>query len=311
MQPQPRHSALLHRAPWIAVTDSGARLGSAIAEMACFAGGEHVHLFVQLGWALESHLAGIVEHVAAAPACISLTVLAADASGCELLRERGIDAIVANHNAFLDERVMYPEPAAERCYDAVYVARFKPLKRHELARAVPRLALVSGDHDVGAADIAAVQALGLDVAWSNVDAAGRIAPLAPAAVRALIARAGCGLALSAVEGAMYASAEYLLCGRPLVSTPARGGREAFFDEACVEVVEPSADAVAAGVVAITARAPMPLEIRRRTLARMRPHRLRLVDRLSAIFDTDLAPLADSNGWLPLFRHRLRGLPTYA
>jgi glycosyltransferase involved in cell wall biosynthesis len=51
----------------------------------------------------------------------------------------------------------------------------------------------------------------------------------------------------ACEGAMLASVEYMLCGLPLVTTPCRGGREQFFDDRYVKVVDPTAPAVAQGV----------------------------------------------------------------
>jgi hypothetical protein len=43
-------------------------------------------------------------------------------------------------------------------------------------------------------------------------------------------RSRVGLCLSAHEGASLASAEYLLAGIPIVSTPSKGGREVLFQE---------------------------------------------------------------------------------
>ena len=38
-----------------------------------------------------------------------------------------------------------------------------------------------------------------------------------------------GIILSEVEGANYASIQYLLAGLPVVSTKSKGGRDVFFD----------------------------------------------------------------------------------
>ena len=41
-----------------------------------------------------------------------------------------------------------PDPAAEKLYDAVYVARLMPYKRHPLAARVPRMAVISAPYMV-------------------------------------------------------------------------------------------------------------------------------------------------------------------
>jgi glycosyltransferase involved in cell wall biosynthesis len=84
-----------------------------------------------------------------------------------------------------------------------------------------------------------------------------------------------GLALSACEGAMLASVEYMLCGLPQVSTPCRGGRELFFDAQYVAVVEATPEAVAAGVSEMIARKIDPQFVREMTLYKIHAHRTKL------------------------------------
>ena len=78
-----------------------------------------------------------------------------------------------------------------------------------------------------------------------------------------------------------------------------------YDPRHVVVVEPNAAAVEDAVAGFRSRAPDPGDIRRSALATARPHRLRLIDWLSGIVETDLRPHADENGWLPQFRDKLR------
>ena len=129
--------------------------------------------------------------------------------------------------------------------------------------------------------------------------------LGAAGVRRVLSRSRCGLLLSAAEGATNATMEYFLCGIPLVTTPAEGGREVMYDPRHVAVVEPDPAAVEAAVAAFQVHAPDPLEIRAAALARARPHRARLIAWLSQIAGRDLGPLADGNLWLPQFRDKLR------
>jgi glycosyltransferase involved in cell wall biosynthesis len=60
-------------------------------------------------------------------------------------------------------------------------------------------------------------------------------------VSGLNSEAGFGLALSEVEGACYASTEYLLCGLPVISTPSLGGRDEFYSTGNSIIAHPSAN----------------------------------------------------------------------
>ena len=104
---------------------------------------------------------------------------------------------------------------------------------------------------------------------------------------------------------MFASAEYLLAGLPVVTTRSRGGRDQFFHPDYVTTVEDTPEAVAAAVLDFKERKLDPFVIRNRTIALFREHRRRLVARLSEIAQTDLFPLADQALWLPQFKHQMR------
>jgi len=90
----------------------------------------------------------------------------------------------------------------------------------------------------------------------------------------LLNRSRIGLCLSDVEGAMYASVEYMLCGLPVVSTKSIGGRDVFFDDKYVKIVDDNPEAVAKGVIEMIDRDIDPYYIRDKTIKKMKEERER-------------------------------------
>jgi glycosyltransferase involved in cell wall biosynthesis len=173
-------------------------------------------------------------------------------------------------SSYVNEHVFQVTHEAKE-YDAVYAAAMVPYKRMHLAREVARLLIQTygssrtpeGDYDLPSFEPAIAHA-SYNRGW-----------VAAEEVVARFNRARVGLALSAVEGAMLATVEYMLCGLPVVSTPCRGGREEFFDERYVKMVEPHSDAVARGVAELIARQIDPMLVRQETLEKLERHRRRL------------------------------------
>ena len=88
----------------------------------------------------------------------------------------------------------------------------------------------------------------------------------------MLAQAKCGLALSEVEGACFASAEYFLCGLPVVDTAALGGRDVLYPFEYVRRVEAVPEAIAEGIAYWGAHRPDPWKVRAAFLAKAEPHR---------------------------------------
>lgn len=180
-----------------------------------------------------------------------------------LLSESGVANIVANELMFVDERAFMPAPPAARrpsAYDAVYLARFHHLKRHELARAVPNLLLIYGRPEQ--AEIERVRAVLPNARFANHEAGGGAYKFFDdAGVCELLRSSGVGLCLSAIEGAMRASMEYRLCGLPVVSTKSTGGRDRYLFGPHVRIVADDPDEVAAAVGELKAKSFDPLAVR--------------------------------------------------
>ena len=129
----------------------------------------------------------------------------------------GQQTIFCNQNVFLREN-RYAVTNQKRIYDATYVARITPIKRHALSLGIPKLLLI-GDYKENEKDYAEdflKQARKNHAVW--------IRKVYGIFMYRYMNRAQVGLCLSEREGAMYVSAEYALCGLPVLTTPNKGGR---------------------------------------------------------------------------------------
>jgi glycosyltransferase involved in cell wall biosynthesis len=199
----------------------------------------------------------------------------------EPLRRLGAEALFVNQNAFVNENVFQPRAGAEPTHDAVYNAAMSPYKRHLLARKVASLIIMTYVYG-GTANALYEREVreALAHAWWAKDSRSDAERFPTARLVEIYHRARVGLCLSSIEGAMFASMEYLLCGLPVVSTRAVGGREAFWDDRYVTVCEDTPEAVAAAVEEMKNRRLDPAWVRQLTLEKVAQHRQRLKDFLA-------------------------------
>jgi glycosyltransferase involved in cell wall biosynthesis len=227
---------------------------------------------------------------------VSVIYLCNDAEEQRQLTAAGLDAVFCNQNAFLDDRLFRVMPEVARTHDAIYIAQLISYKRHALARQVESL-IVKTYRSGWCRDSAYIDDARAALAHAEWVEAG-----SDADVSALVNRCRVGLCLSAAEGGMYASTEYLLCGLPVVTTPSVGGRDVFFHDDYVVTVEPDARAVRDGVAALIARRLDPEAIRRRTLQALAVHRATFVDLINRIL-TGAGRRADF-AWGDRFTHKM-------
>ncbi len=215
-----------------------------------------LHL-LQPAWTLEGQQSrmiaeGLKAELAARPKGQFVMVASNDLE-VAALSELGVRSIVGSGLLMTDERIWYPRqpPADATRFDAIYVARLDTLKRHELATAIESLALVYGyslDPD-SETSFERTRRLLPHATFANHDFnGGSYRMFTPDETAQLLARSKVGLCLSAVEGCMRASMEYLLCGLPVVSTRSTGGRDRYFGTNYCRVVDrDDPDTVAAAV----------------------------------------------------------------
>lgn len=229
-------------------------------------------VLVQLGWECETPES--VGRLAAAAAAFRegapgarLITMCNSAAEMEALGKAGLETRWIHQNALMDERRFRPMGGEKRPFDAAYIARLTPFKRHGLLpeELAPRLLFLGASVRASEREYAA----GIREKYA---AARWVEAFSGAKISCLLSQAKCGVALSGVEGACFASAEYLLSGLPVVDTPSIGGRDVAMPDEYVRRVEPVPEAVAEGIAHWVAHRPDPWKVRAAFLANVAPHR---------------------------------------
>jgi len=265
------------------------------------------HILVSLTWSHENErlarrLARRLKHWTSGAR--QYHVMASTEGERALFESLGLDAIHCNHNAFLSEKKFFPT-GVEKKYDAIYDAALAPFKRHELALEVRNLALISYlKSQETRATAEGIANMMKQATFLNNPLSGPGSWLNASSVNEYLNQAHVGLCLSATEGAMFASAQYLLAGLPVVTTKNRGGRDDFFDEDYVRWVSDTPAAVARAVDELVAAKINPEFIRNRTLERMAQHRSRLVDLMNSLVSEKYPGAIWSDGWPADIPHKL-------
>jgi glycosyltransferase involved in cell wall biosynthesis len=224
----------------------------------------------------------------------------------QAFEEKGLHAIFCNQNAMVDENIFKPIPSVTKMYDAIYDGRLKSYKRHYLAKEIESLALIYAFNSY-VDDINYVNKVRREFThahfFNHPDASEYIC-LEPSDVNQSLNACRVGLCLSSIEGAMYSSLQYLLSGLPVVSTRSLGGREVFFDEEYVLIVEDKAEAVRRGVRELIERRIPAHRIRHKTLEKMRDHRLRLISLVQEIYRQEGVNRDFACEWNEIFFNKL-------
>jgi tetratricopeptide (TPR) repeat protein len=208
-----------------------------------------------------------------------ITILATDVAELRMMRQLGMKSELINQNAFVDEKI-FTIIEMDRPFDAIYNARWEECKRHYLLAGMKNVGLIMADANHGGI-LLAKELLG-DVVIAN-DGDEEVRSLTPSEVAYHLNSAKCGLCLSAVEGAMFASIEYLLCGLPIVTTENVGGRNWFFTQDCVTFCADTPVAVEAAVRELNARHLSREFVRQTALERVRRERLQFFSLVDDIF----------------------------
>lgn len=207
------------------------------------------------------------------------------------LREAGIPTVLLNQNVVLSERDFTPAPdATVPAFDAVYNAKLDAWKRHELAFQIDRVAYVTyywpgqGEKEPMRQRLALLSARPGHQVMNPLDD-GLPVYLSRDAVNRVYGQAAVGLCLSAFEGPMLASLEYLLAGLPIVTTPSVGGRDHFFDDAYCITAPPDPRQIRDAVMALRDRRIPRNHIRQETLKKVEAERRRGEALLNFIYRT--------------------------
>ncbi len=223
-----------------------------------------------------------------------------------LLGSLGLKTLFFNINATVDEDIYKPFIGFKKKYDAVYDARLLRFKRHHLASQLRSLALIyysvftEDDPDYSKEIIDGFSR----ARFFNHDENGEYRRLIPEEVNRSLNQCRIGLCLSAEEGAMYSSVQYLLAGLPVVTTPSIGGRDVFFDDEVAIFVEPTPKAVKDGVREMINRNLAAEYVRAKTFEKIKAHREYFIKLVQDIYENEGVPRNFSDDWDRIFFNKL-------
>ena len=240
--------------------------------------GEKFTLFLQLGWSAE--LPEVAEELKSRLAEAKNAfpearfIILANAPGEVEIIKDFCEVYLASHNAFLDP-ARYPlAKKNKRKFDALYIARITPFKRHELAVKVKNLHLIGSYTEKEKEYFENTIKLFPDAVWSQ--------KVPSFFIGRKICESASALALSAIEGAMFSCGEYTLCGVPVVNTRNLGGRDTLLPDFAVRYAEDTPDSVAENVAYWVDNPVEPAELRKGFLDMAMPQKLLVQDLINSI-----------------------------
>ena len=261
---------------------------------------EDVYILIQIGWHRETpertqELVDTLAELKKKRSGLHFTFLCNSPHEQEVVKASGLNAVFCHQNAFIDEKLYPIIPDAKKLYDAIYIARVTPFKRQELAQNIKTLRFIGWTSPLETDYFDKIMTVAPQVKWTSDVASNKI--------YMEINAARVGLCLSAEEGAMFVSAEYMLCGIPAVTTKNMGGREALFPEGAFCHVDDSPESVAAGVHEMINNSPTPSEIRNSYIQNMYKHRQIFIKLVQGIIDSSGKSLDFEKQWEDIFIHK--------
>ncbi len=240
--------------------------------------GEKFTMLLQLGWSAELpevalELQQRLNEVKNAFPEARFVVLANSAKEVEIIKSFS-EVYLAQHNAFLDPKRYVLAQKKDRRFDALYIARITPFKRHHLAQKIEKLHLIGSYSEKEKLYFEETIQKFPHAAWSK--------KVPSFLIGKKITEAACGLALSAIEGAMFSCGEYTLCGLPVVNSHNLGGRDTLLPKFAVRYAVDTAESVAENVEFWVQNPIDPQEIRNGFLKLANPQKELVQDLVNTI-----------------------------
>jgi glycosyltransferase involved in cell wall biosynthesis len=261
--------------------------------------GRNAYFLFQLGWHRETaervkELKHAVDDLKEKHPRFKFIFLCNSLKEEKLLKEATLNCIFCHQNAFLNENNYHVIPCA-KTYDAIYLARITPFKRHQLAIGIKKLHLVGDHHPHEKEYFETTLKLLQHADWDRKIYAKN--------VYKEMNKAKIGLCLSAEEGAMFVSAEYLLCGLPVISTRNLGGRDGLFDDEYALIVNDTTESIADGVKTLISKNIDPNYIRQCAIEKMTQHRNTFVQLVQGIYNENSINKNFRDEWTDVFIHK--------
>jgi glycosyltransferase involved in cell wall biosynthesis len=194
---------------------------------------------------------------------INYVVMANSAIEVQRCKVFGIPVCLMPQGQFINENHLPVATRNRDCiYDAFYAAQAKPFKRLYLAKDIQNLYVLTYSCPTnlnGVNDLSLFEPRIKHATWNSsyIHDVNLVVDL--------LHSSRCALALSKIEGAMWAALEANLCGLPVISTKSLGGRDRYFNAANSKIVAASSKAVADAVNFYHLHPPDPSVVREATL----------------------------------------------
>ncbi|GAB3563007.1 hypothetical protein GCM10027578_05950 [Spirosoma luteolum] len=234
---------------------------------------------------------------------IRILVMANTRKENRILKLLGINSFFCNQNCFIDENIFKILPDTKKTYKAIYNATLKAFKRHLLLKTTSNVALLTYNFQNVDYKDSVDKALTGHI-WLNYTN-GKPTFLNNEEVNLAYNQSRVGLALSAIEGAMYASCEYLLAGIPVVSTKSKGGREVFFNEMNSIIVEDSEKSISEGINELIKKNISSTTIRVDILEQIQAHRSFFIKNIDEILKLEGYTHSIKDTWDEWYINKLR------
>jgi len=245
------------------------------------------HLLINPWWSMRNHdtwtirLKKLAEISAGYPN-IKIVFLCNDPLEIPIAERAGFKGLLVNHNAFSQEAVFQIIDVPKK-YKSIYNAKLTSFKRHFLASKIDGLALMYSRFGDTPKNFESLKQKLPNAIFLNGDPrTHEYQTFNSKQVAYHLNQSESGLCLSEVEGAMYGSIEYLLCGIPIVSTPSLGGRDVFFDNDHCSIVPPEPEAISNAVCDLISRRLDPQKIRSQTLRKIHEQRSTFISFINKI-----------------------------
>lgn len=152
------------------------------------------------------------------------------------------EALFCNHNAFLNERVFDIIENVPKHHDLVVDSAFHEYKNVEKANRVKdTLHIGYVKHDMSTHVV--IPTYGKLANFANANANGKYKRLTKPQINACYNESRVAGIFSLVEGACFASSQYLLAGLPVISTRSQGGRDIWYNEFNCIICENDEDSI--------------------------------------------------------------------
>jgi hypothetical protein len=196
------------------------------------------HVFILTSWFESSNAIKILE----SNPSYEITILANSVEEKEYFEKMTSRYVMfCNQNAFLNERVFDIIEHVPKTYDLIVDSAFHEYKNVEKAKRIENTLHIGYFKPVE--NVVIIPSYGKLANFANANATGKYKRLTKPQINAHYNESRVAGIFSLLEGACFASSQYLLAGLPVISTRSQGGRDIWYNEFNCIICENDEDSI--------------------------------------------------------------------